>query len=540
MIKLLAIGLVWFVTACGTQLARSAEGDAVGDYLTSDVLAVASVDVTKLRPQSVADAFASLGVASEGEIVHLRQEAAALEQALAELTSRGARRAHAFLRASDLQEQAVTWILETERPAASQEVAAWLTEQRDGAAQGSVGTLLANIPTRFAVRGPMVLGASTDARLELLASHRPAAPRTDAAAAMAALAAADAGIVVFGNAESRRVLREMFPQLPAPFAEVDGKLLADGIAWVGLTARVAPGMQSTITVEANTDNAAQALEQSAAQGLNLLKVMLLAQMAGGDVQSASLLPVLGMLKPRREARLLTVSLGDDPDELAALRLLLVPALRAEREAALQATRMNNLKQIALGVLNYESAKRTLPPAASYDAAGNPLLSWRVLILPFLGEEGASLYREFHLDEPWDSEHNLALLPKMPAIYADDPGLAAQGRTTFLAPVGTGLVFDGTAGTTFKAIIDGASNTILAVEVTPERAVEWTKPVDWQVDFSDPLAGVRRPAADRPRTSFGVVFCDGHARLLASDLDAALFKALLTIAGREPIPTDQLR
>ena len=44
------------------------------------------------------------------------------------------------------------------------------------------------------------------------------------------------------------------------------------------------------------------------------------------------------------------------------------------------------------------------------------LSWRVQILPFIEED--CLYKEFHQDEPWDSPHNVKLLPRMPKIFID--------------------------------------------------------------------------------------------------------------------------
>ena len=56
----------------------------------------------------------------------------------------------------------------------------------------------------------------------------------------------------------------------------------------------------------------------------------------------------------------------------------------------------------------------LPPAVVYGEDDEPLYSWRVLVLPYI--EQNALYEQFHLDEPWDSPHNLALLPKMPGTY----------------------------------------------------------------------------------------------------------------------------
>ena len=49
-------------------------------------------------------------------------------------------------------------------------------------------------------------------------------------------------------------------------------------------------------------------------------------------------------------------------------------------------------------------------------SGRELLSWRVFLLPYLGEE--ALYKQFRLNEPWDSPHNRTLVDKMPAVFAD--------------------------------------------------------------------------------------------------------------------------
>src|SRR4051794_32667612 len=95
--------------------------------------------------------------------------------------------------------------------------------------------------------------------------------------------------------------------------------------------------------------------------------------------------------------------------------------------------------------NYSSAHGSLPPPAVYGKDGRPLLSWRVAILPFIEQD--DLYKQFRLDEPWDSPHNRRLLPKMPKLYAPfDGSRTTQPHTTFYQVfVGKGTAFEGTKG-----------------------------------------------------------------------------------------------
>lgn len=80
---------------------------------------------------------------------------------------------------------------------------------------------------------------------------------------------------------------------------------------------------------------------------------------------------------------------------------------------------------------YHDVNKTLPPAV-HSKDGKPLLSWRVLVLPYIEED--KLYREFHLDEPWDSPHNKKLLSRMPAVLRSPlSNIADQGRTVYLTP-----------------------------------------------------------------------------------------------------------
>ena len=99
------------------------------------------------------------------------------------------------------------------------------------------------------------------------------------------------------------------------------------------------------------------------------------------------------------------------------------AVKSNRSAALHNLSMGRMKLINLAMLSYENSQGAFPPRAIFDKSGKPLLSWRVQILPYIEE--ARLYEEFHRDEPWDSDHNKKLIPRMPKIYAAPDSKAAK-------------------------------------------------------------------------------------------------------------------
>jgi hypothetical protein len=151
-------------------------------------------------------------------------------------------------------------------------------------------------------------------------------------------------------------------------------------------------------------------------------------------------------------------------------------------AAARTQSSNNLKILALGMHGYHDNYKRLPPRAIYSKDGKPLLSWRVALLPHI--EHGHLYRQFKLDEPWDSPHNLKLLGKMPEFYAPVLRDAPPHHTHYQLFTGPKTLFPGPTSLRFAAIGDGNSQTILIVEA--DAAVPWTKPADLEVEPGGPL------------------------------------------------------
>lgn len=131
-------------------------------------------------------------------------------------------------------------------------------------------------------------------------------------------------------------------------------------------------------------------------------------------------------------------------------------------------------QIQLSLLNFESGQGQFPyTPEQLDSEGKPLLSWRVHILPYL--EQKELYNQFHLDEPWDSPHNLSLIPQMPKVYSHWRQDPTEGRTTIRAISGDRGMIPYGPGRTASSVQDGLSQTISLVQVAKEHSIEWTNP-----------------------------------------------------------------
>jgi uncharacterized protein (TIGR03067 family) len=209
------------------------------------------------------------------------------------------------------------------------------------------------------------------------------------------------------------------------------------------------------------------------------------------------------------------------------------AMEKVRTAAQRLTSDNNLKQLALAMHNYHDVFKHLPQAAIMDKTGKPLLSWRVALLPYLGEN--ELYKEFKLDEPWDSPHNKKLLAKMPKVYAPVRGKTKEPYSTYYQGfVGPGTVFEpGKKLRMVADIPDGTSNTIFAVEAG--EAVPWTRPADIPYDPKKPLPKLGGLFPD----GFHIAVMDGSTRWVRRGFDERTFRLAITRNDGQPIDLNKL-
>ncbi|MDR3196984.1 MAG: DUF1559 domain-containing protein [Planctomycetaceae bacterium] len=227
--------------------------------------------------------------------------------------------------------------------------------------------------------------------------------------------------------------------------------------------------------------------------------------------------------------------------------LFLPVVPSGREAARRMTCVNNQKNICIAFHNFHDTHHAFPALYTVDENGQPLHSWRVLILPFLREE------VIRLDEPWDSEYNRQFHSRMPSAYAcPSNGLSISNKTAdqccYSAIAGKGWNNDKTqkdkegiltpaekagtlAGTTyFNLITDGLSNTFLVIEV--KEPFCWMNPTADKT-FND-LEKIGTEHSSFHPGGFNGVFGDGSVRFISNTIDPYILNALGTRDGGEPI------
>jgi RNA polymerase sigma factor (sigma-70 family) len=228
--------------------------------------------------------------------------------------------------------------------------------------------------------------------------------------------------------------------------------------------------------------------------------------------------------------------GSDLELLVLKRDAKAPKLDLEKVKAELKVR-NDRRPVAKAMMtivaamrNYHDDKGTLPPAVLTNIGKDKaLLSWRVALLPYLGEE--ELYKEFRLDEPWDSEHNKKLLDKMPSVYGDE-----GNETAYQVIVGPDAAFDDFLGSKprkLSDIADGEDRTILLA--VGARRVPWTKPADLRYLSDKPLPKL----GGQFKEGFHVAVANGAVFFVPSKFNEKALRAFITIAGGEAATFDDL-
>lgn len=148
----------------------------------------------------------------------------------------------------------------------------------------------------------------------------------------------------------------------------------------------------------------------------------------------------------------------------------------------QATSEKQMRVIGDALMAYHNDHGAFPPGLDWSHSDTERrLSWRVHLLPYIGDAGRELHSKFRLNEAWNSEHNSALLGSRPGIYESPTrGKVDPTITAFLAMPPSTPLRD-------SDVKENSPDRVLIVEVDQDRAVPWTKPID--ISAPNPNSGI---------------------------------------------------
>ena len=203
-----------------------------------------------------------------------------------------------------------------------------------------------------------------------------------------------------------------------------------------------------------------------------------------------------------------------------------------REAAREIACANHLKQIMLGLQNYQEEYHAFPPAYTVDASGKPLHSWRTLILPFFEQEELhELYRSIDLTKPWNDPANAIAAAKTPSVYDCYSALyeGLDHGTTFRAIVGPDACFLPIKSRRLDEIIDPHEATVAIIDAPWDKAIPWMSPIDADEAFIHAL-----PESNYLQHLYGTnaAMVDGSVRLLKTGCPREARHAFVTISGKD--------
>jgi type II secretory pathway pseudopilin PulG len=203
----------------------------------------------------------------------------------------------------------------------------------------------------------------------------------------------------------------------------------------------------------------------------------------------------------------------------------LPARRGVSGAARRTQCVNNLRQIALALENYQAVHGSLPPAYTVDAEGKPLHSWRTLILPFM--EQHALYEKIDLSKPWDDPANTEVFETVLYTYQCPSATSPPGYTTYVAVAAPGGCFDLTQPRKLSDITDDHDLTLMVMELPSDHAVHWMSPND----ASETLLRAPGNADKLPHPQGAHAVCvSGRVLSLDADISPTRLRALVSIAG----------
>jgi hypothetical protein len=506
-VVLLSVALVLPASAAN-KFDAEARARAVAPFIDVQTVSVAHIDLTRIDADAILDWAIEVGQLDKNEIEGPRR---VVRGWLTDLTKAGGKELYVVISLTDIPMEPPLVVVPLEAGADAESVRRVLNRVK------------AFEQLRFETMEQAVIGGSEDAR-KRLRSAKPAA-RPELSKAFAAAGDTTAQLLLLPTPDTRRIINELIPALPPEAGGGSTRPFTHGLLWAAVGVDLPPKLSVRLSIQSADEKAARLLSAF----LERL-VKSLAQLR----EVRDFLPGIGRLAEgftlQAEGDRLTLS-GNDKEWMAFMQTVVKRIYQTAHRGKVE----SRLHQLVLAMHNYsDTYKGQMPAIANFDKQGKPLLSWRVHLLPYVGEQ--KLYKEFHLDEPWDSPHNKKLLERMPSVYqGPNRKLNADGKTIFLVPVGKEVAFTGGPERRLfpKDFPDGTSNTILIVEADDSYAVPWTKPEDLKIDLEHPERGLGGHFHD----GFVLGIADGSTHFVKKTVSKATLRYAFTIAGGDTLGPD---
>lgn len=209
--------------------------------------------------------------------------------------------------------------------------------------------------------------------------------------------------------------------------------------------------------------------------------------------------------------------------------LFLPANRRVPAAARRTQCANHLQQIGIALDFYRDLHGRFPPAFTVDDQGNPLHSWRTLILPFLDE--SDRYESIDFSKPWDHPTNQhALNAETPDVYRCPSINLPDGQTSYVSLLGPSSVIRERQSVSLDEVLDDQGKTLLVIELPHEHSVHWMSPKDSDVKS---FVSANSNAKSAHPSGYNALFCDNHIRLLPRErITEEILGAMISCDGKD--------